>query len=493
MSSGITLTAAVRQNLLSLQDTASLLGTTQSRLSTGKKVNSALDNPINFFTSSGLTNRAGDLNALLDLIGQATQALSAADTGLTSLTKLVQSAKSIAIQAQQATAPTATYSTAITGNTAIAADTSRSVSTATYASVSGGLTASAKSTFTVDTSGGVGADGGTLTINDNNGHSATFENDATGDGVVAGHFGYADEAGLLSAIQSVFGSGNVSGTPGTNIIITGTDYTHSFAASAGTLSAQGSTTAAADGDKLTISQGSTTDTFRYVASGASTGAGTFTTLADLNAAINASTVGNSGGPTLASTVLASDDGTGHLKLETLGTSSFSVGGSLATALSNTGTYNANYNSTLTGVTGTLTVAVGTGAAQTITFGAGNVTTKAALTTALAGLTGSPRRSTARTRSSITSSTSDDVTIGGTGTGASSLFNNSNIGVNAPTVSAGTSSTVRSGLQTQFNDLLTQIDQLADDASYNGINLLNGDDLKVVFNENGTSVADHQRA
>src|SRR5213595_1615382 len=105
MSSGITLTAGVRQNLLSLQNTADLIGQTQNRLATGKKVNSALDNPSNFFTSQSLNNRANDLNSLLDSIGQAQQTLSAADTGLTSLTKLVESAKSIAKQARQAAQP----------------------------------------------------------------------------------------------------------------------------------------------------------------------------------------------------------------------------------------------------------------------------------------------------------------------------------------------------------------------------------------------------
>ena len=78
MASGITLTAGVRQNLLSLQDTASLMATTQNRLATGKKVNSALDNPGNFFLSQSLGSRATDLNSLLDSIGQATQALKAA-------------------------------------------------------------------------------------------------------------------------------------------------------------------------------------------------------------------------------------------------------------------------------------------------------------------------------------------------------------------------------------------------------------------------------
>ena len=69
--SDITLSAGVRQNLLALQSTATLLSTTQEALSTGKKVNSALDNPSNFFTSQSLNNRANDLNALLDSIGQA--------------------------------------------------------------------------------------------------------------------------------------------------------------------------------------------------------------------------------------------------------------------------------------------------------------------------------------------------------------------------------------------------------------------------------------
>src|SRR5947209_7804072 len=110
MSSGITLSAGVRQNLLSLQNTAALSATTQNRLATGKKVNSALDNPSNFFTSQALSDRASDLNSLLDSIGQATKTLDAANNGITSITQLVQSAKSIAQQARQATAAVNTYS-----------------------------------------------------------------------------------------------------------------------------------------------------------------------------------------------------------------------------------------------------------------------------------------------------------------------------------------------------------------------------------------------
>jgi len=102
--SGIVLSASVRQNLLSLQSTADLLATTQNRLSTGKKVNTALDNPTNFFTAQSLDARAGDINSLLDGIGNGVQVLQAANTGLTSLQKLVDTAKSIANQVLQAPA-----------------------------------------------------------------------------------------------------------------------------------------------------------------------------------------------------------------------------------------------------------------------------------------------------------------------------------------------------------------------------------------------------
>src|SRR5580692_5959648 len=99
--SGIVLSASVRQNLLSLQSTASLLATTQNDLATGNKVNSALDNPTNYFTAQSLDNRASDINSLLDGIGNGVQVLQAANTGITSLQGLVSSAQSIANQVLQ--------------------------------------------------------------------------------------------------------------------------------------------------------------------------------------------------------------------------------------------------------------------------------------------------------------------------------------------------------------------------------------------------------
>ena len=99
--SDITLSAGVRQNLLTLQNTADMMATTQNRLATGKKVNSALDNPTNFFTSQSLSARAKDLTNLLDGIGNAIKTIEAADNGITAITKLVESAQSTARQALQ--------------------------------------------------------------------------------------------------------------------------------------------------------------------------------------------------------------------------------------------------------------------------------------------------------------------------------------------------------------------------------------------------------
>ena len=96
----ISLTASMRSNLLSLQNTQSLMDVTQERLSTGKKVNSALDNPSSFYTAQSLTNRANDLSGLLDSMGQGVQTIKAANEGIEAITTFVQQAKSVANQAR---------------------------------------------------------------------------------------------------------------------------------------------------------------------------------------------------------------------------------------------------------------------------------------------------------------------------------------------------------------------------------------------------------
>src|ERR1044072_5970703 len=99
--SDIVLSAGVRANLLQLQKTSDLITSTQTKLATGKRVNSALDSPVNFFTAQGLQNRAGDLSNLLDSMSSAVNTIQAANNGITSITKLVQSAQAPVSQAQQ--------------------------------------------------------------------------------------------------------------------------------------------------------------------------------------------------------------------------------------------------------------------------------------------------------------------------------------------------------------------------------------------------------
>ncbi len=97
--SNVTLTAALRNNLLSLQNVQRNLDVTQGRLATGKKVNSALDNAGNFFASQSVNFRANDLNGRLDGIGQAIQTLKAADNGITSMTSTLEQMRAIAQEA----------------------------------------------------------------------------------------------------------------------------------------------------------------------------------------------------------------------------------------------------------------------------------------------------------------------------------------------------------------------------------------------------------
>ena len=172
--SAITLTPGVRQNLLSLQNTADLLNVTQNRLATGKKVNSAFDNPVSFFASQSLSNRASDLSSLLDQIGQAQQTLNAANQGLTSLTSLLQSALSTAKQAQSAAEPalgvdTGTLAGAATAGTAgnlVVAVTGGSTFTLAIAATDS--TASIISNFNAIS--GLGSAGAITATTDSSGH-----------------------------------------------------------------------------------------------------------------------------------------------------------------------------------------------------------------------------------------------------------------------------------------------------------------------------------
>lgn len=389
MASNITLSAGVRQNLLSLQNTAALAGLTQGRLATGKKVNSALDNPANFFTSQSLSNRASDLNDLLDSIGQAQKTLEAADKGLTSLTTLVQSAKSIAKQARQAAAPTTTYSAIGTGGTA-----------------------------------------------------------------------QAESAGTFTA--SAYAAPGAAGTLSFDVTVNGTAYT------------------------LTTASIGTSDTVTQVRD-----------------AINAAIAGN---VNTAGHVTASTSG-GFLKIDndvntdvTITASAVSLAIGLTTGSASPANDRAITSTNLLdrvvaagggAGTSTLNVNPNGGGNQTITFGngVGQVHDLAGLNTTLASLTGVTASATGTGNRTIafsvaSSATANSLVLAGS-TGVDTALGITSNTYNGVAVTSGPDAT-RTSLQADYNSVLTQIDALAKDASYNGINLLFGDNLKVVFNEAGTS-------
>jgi flagellin-like hook-associated protein FlgL len=487
MSSGITLSAGVRQNLLSLQDTASLLATTQNRLATGKKVNSALDNPTNFFTSQGLSNRASDLNALLDTIGQAQQTLQAANTGLTSLTSLVQSAKSIATQAEQATKGGVNY-TNITGSVAVALDSTQATSSASTVAAAGAV--STEATANINAAGiGQLANGDLLKFTLGSGATitATF-GAATSTATNTFH----DAAGLISVLNTGTGTSGNFGTTATaasdgagGVTVTSADVSNNFTTaftSSGLSGANFTTTALSLGDALTITDGTHTNTFYRVASTApvSAAAGTYNSAATLAAAINSSA------NAIHTTITGAASGTG-IQLSSANNVGITVSGNTGTALGfNATQYLNNFNSTLNGLTGTLSVTVGSDPANVLTFGSGNgqISLKSQLDAALTALTDITGSTDSGRHVNLAPTSSSNVTVGGTNSVLTAL--GVNAGTITPTATVVTPNSTRTNLQSQYNALLTQIDQLAGDSSYNGVNLLNGDNLKVTFNETGTS-------
>jgi flagellin len=426
MASGIVLSASVRQNLLSLQSTADLLAATQGRLASGKRVNTALDNPVNFFTASGLDSRASDINNLLDSIGNGVQVLQAANTGITSLQKLVDTAKSIANQALQtnvgySTKANITSGAITTNGLAVTGSDLRGLGTVSNTAVALGAVVNA----------GVGP--GTLTA-----------------------------ATLLSGI----GTGATALANGDAFTVNGKTITFNTALVTATKSS-------------TDASGNVTF---YTQSAAA--------VSDLLSAIDTA-AGNTGTGAVASTVNTSGTATSKLQLNTGVNSDLTLGGS-------TGLTKLGLNAGITGRTGdTLTfTALGGGLATTVTFGDGTGGTVKSLNDLNTLLAGNNLTASISSTGLLTISTSNDFasytlpTVGGTaqaGGDVNGAFQASKGAVTTTNpIADPNSQATRQGLVSQYNNVLNQISTTAKDASFNGVNLLNGDTLKLVFNETGTS-------
>jgi flagellin len=477
--SNITLTTGIRQNLQSLQQTSADLTTTQEALATGDAVNSAAQNPSAYFTSQNLTNAANSLSALLDQIGQGSQTINAATNGLTGLTSLLNQALSTAQQAQQSSTGTVNYSSPPAGTQAIAADTSQI--SGTVATPSSGITASTQSTAVLSAAGfgDLTTSGDTLTFALSGGStfSATFvTGTATGDE-------FTSAAGLASLLNANV-TGATATTSGNAVTLTSLDLSNNITVGGTALTggdiadpANFTASAATLGSALTVSDGTHTSSFYYVASNANAADGTFSTLAGLQTSLNSNSLaGNYVTAGVSGNALTLTNNNGQIQL----------GGQIATGWGLTTSADDNYNSTLAGLSGSLTVQVGSNAAHTITFGtgAGDVSTKAELTTALSGFTDITAGYNTSNQLTFTPTSTAAVTIGGTASTLSSL--GLSAGTTTPTATVVSANSTRSTLQANYNSLLTQIDQLAGDSSYNGVNLLTGDNLVVDFNPAGTS-------
>ncbi len=238
--SEITLSKAVRSNLLNLQSTARNLAGAQERLSTGLKVNSALDNPTNFFTAQGLKSKASDLSSLSDAVSNAVQTVAAADKGITAITKLVESAQATARQALQTAATTTTATAAVTTGSTTAAGllTTAGLADGNSLSITIGTTTKVIGFNTTGTAGG----GQDAAVDLNGANDATNTSDD------------ATLSSLVSAINTAFGGTTVASVSSNQLRLTAGNTSDSITVAAGaaatalglstTAVAAGSTTAA---------------------------------------------------------------------------------------------------------------------------------------------------------------------------------------------------------------------------------------------------------
>ena len=360
--SDITLSKAVRANLQSLRNTASMMAQTQNTLATGKKVNSALDNPSNFFTASSLNARAGDMNALMDGMANGIQTLEAADNGLKAITKTLESMQSTLRQARQdksfetasysldaadidtSTVNQLSFSGGAVGETAVTVDLNTADVAATDATLAG-------STAVADDTALQAFDTESITLTAENGDEVSF--DITGT---------STKTELTTALSDAGFSATFNASD--ELELTRSDGVNFTAAGAGATSL-GIASTSTDGVEATTGEVQTVD--------------------QLVSTINSDTG-------LKGKIRASNDN-GNLRIENLSTQDLDIDGA-----------------------------------------------------------------------------GSDGTIDGTSSGAASIDGNS----------------VRADLATQYNELRDQLDKLADDASFNGVNLLRGDNLQITFNETGTS-------
>ena len=488
MTDKIALTASMRSNLLSLKNTQSLMDKTQDHLSSGYKVNSAMDNPSSYFTAQSLNSRANDLSTLLDSIGQAISTLEVADQGITSLQDFVEQAKSVANSARD----TSNVSASVSTNVKFDMDNLRSELVTSQVN---GLTAGT-SAMTIRVGDSTKLDGTVNTYDTTTLSQAGITSTSTGSITVGTDEYTLDFSGTTNKMETVrtfsiaAGTGvntatfEVSDYNSTNKTVTltdadGTQYKNvkaeegifsslTGAAAAGSTSQEvtfSSTSAAAMDFKFTETVDTDGHTTITVTRGTTAPASVaFSTSAT---AANVSGGGSVAGPTIyvdnggtvgdmAETIqgmigndkisVAVDDSV--LKIKTLDTSPVEVSGDFADKF-------------------------GFDKGTTVTLAAND--TAESLRQKIANIDGVSAEFDKDGHMVVKSSQGDDLVISGDlaeKTGVAGAATNGN--------------NERAAYANQFNAILNQIDDLVKDTSYKGTNLLNGDSMVVNFNENRTS-------
>jgi flagellin len=495
----IQLTAGMRQNLASLQNTVSLLNRTEQRLASGNKVNSAIDDPTSYFTAQALNTRASLIDSLKNGMGQAIETVQAANKGITAITSLIAQAKGIAQAAQSAPASTGFSTVSVAMATAVAGDTLTLTDGTNTATLTAGPTAAAVTnynsfTMTLDGAANIAA-GNKVTVNGVD-FTATVPSTSVGSVSVAiGNSGIT--AGETITVGTHTLTATASATPGAGeFTVTGNkaNDTTSLMNAINGIEA-GAYSASSVSGTVTISAG----TSPLAAGTVSTGA----VYADMAATNNIVTA------PLTSTQFAftangiSDATNLRAKLSSYFGSAYTFGGagtnqitvaanssaltSTTVVQDNTSIATAASTSSTPGVLATNEFqATGNNTVDAINLAnlINNVTSTSngGFSAALVALHNEGYTAVA-SNGVVTLSKALGTTAAGNVTEASNVTASSATMTRADVAA----SSQLSALQDQYNSMLTQLTALATDSGYQGLNLLNTDNLTVQFESTSMTV------
>lgn len=521
----IALTSSMRSNLLSLKNTQKLLDTTQDRLSTGYKVNSAMDNPSSYFTAQSLNSRADDLSTLLDSIGQAISTLEVADEGITTLQEFVEQAKSIANSARdtanvasKAVSENVTFNST-TAKTDLLTDMLANAAAGDNFTIRLGDATMMEGTANVSADQtleqiGIAEDGKVEMIVGDKTYEFTFTAAASGimDATVDETTGVTKQSFGIDTTLEDFMS-EVVYTVGRKVLSAEVKEGKLTFNTLDNSSLVIRSTADFDSGKTAAAATIATATTAKFATGTNSN-NTSVTGASIDITVNGKVqkvdISEFIDPTTGALKAGSDTGATTLKavVEKIN----STLGSEGIVAQVNGTTLEIYNSNNTGTKPTVAVTNGvlSGGDNTTAITADAAVTEgdATISTnfnkvfgfdegytvtitegmtveqfrqAVDGLEGISADFDSKGHMVISGEQGDDMVIADSG---NSNFIKSLLGDNV--VSATNGSNERAKYAEQFDGVLDQIDQLVQDTSYKGINLLNGDDLTVVFNESRTS-------